>query len=445
MLDTIKDYLVSIGFDVNTNTLSQAKQAMDQMDNVVKRFATGAVAQFAIAGAAITSFVFAANVALGEFLSRLARTDLQMDMLARQMWTSKENATAFKNSLDAMGVSMQDLYLSPELLRNFMALRQQSFQMVPPAEYAEQMKGIRSIMFEFQRLKLEATYALQWIGYYLIKYIEKPLAQLKLGFKSFNDELVKSMPSWTKNIAQVLSWIVRLGLAAWEIRKAILAIGAAFMGFRLISLLSSPIGLMIAGMLALLLLIDDYNTYMSKDANGNHGEALFGGVWEELGKFKDTDIFKDITSSAKDFAKSIIDLIKALAELFKTVDAKTVKAFVEGLVDGFKIILGVVNSLIDAITTVIKLIGDFNNHDMKSFKKDSGIFNVFDSWKNFQDSGGFSALGNALFGSKQSTTSTSNDITQNFNVYGNDPDATAKAVYREADYGIWLRNLQGGR
>lgn len=271
MLDIIKEYLVGLGFNVDKNSLDQAKNAMGEAEKTVSKFAGASVTQFAVAGIAVTAFVATATIGIAKFLEGLAKTDLESQKLARQLWMSKDNAMAFNNTLKAMGANLQDLYLSPELAQNFIKLRQEAFNLRPPDEYAEQMKFIRSIVFEFQRLKLEATYAMQWIGYYLEKYLQKPLEQFKLGLKNLNDSIVKNMPSWTKQVAQVASWFVRLGLAAIKGGEAIIKLfnslpeslkiaTGAFVGFFAL-LKMGPIGWIIAGLTAILLLLDDFQTY----------------------------------------------------------------------------------------------------------------------------------------------------------------------------------------
>ena len=230
-LDIMKEYLVSLGFEVDKPTFDKSQRAIKTMDKAVSDFSgsvtksfvktgSSALKNFAIAEAAVSSFFVAANVGIAKYISGLAEADIKNEMFARKMWMNKENAIAYKNSLSALGADIQDLYLSPELLEKFNQLRQQSFEMGPPEEFAAQMKNVRAITFEFQRMKLEAAYAMQWIGYYLYKYLEKPITEVKKRLKDFNDKLTLNMPHWTKQVAEFVSWFVRLGEAGvWGIQK----------------------------------------------------------------------------------------------------------------------------------------------------------------------------------------------------------------------------------
>ncbi len=323
MLEVIKSYLVSLGFQVDGNSFNQTQQSIKTMDKAVGSFSSGAVKNLAVAGAAVTSFFVAAEVGIAKYVSGLAKADLQNEMFARRMWMSKDNAVAYKNSLSALGAELRDLYLSPELLKKFQELRSQAYEMAPPAEYSEQMKDIRDITFEFQRLKLEATYAMQWIGYYLTKYLEKPIGDIKKSMKKFNDSLSMDMPHWTKQIAQVLSWIVRLGAAgAWGIKGIVNALdelspktkiaGSAFLGFFAL-LKMGPIGWLIAGVTALLLLMDDFKTYQEG------GDSLFGKQWEDLenlkSKLDDDGAFKGFQESLDNIATSVGNILGDLTDI----------------------------------------------------------------------------------------------------------------------------------
>jgi hypothetical protein len=487
VLDVIKEYLVSLGFKVDDASLRQAQNAMNQADKFVRLFANSTVTQFAIAGAGVATFVAVANLGIAKFMESLAKSDLEYAKFARQMWTSKEQAKALKDTLDAMGVTMEDLYLSPELLQQFKELREQAFEMVPPDEYASQMKFIRSIGFEFQRLKLEATYAMQWIGYYLFKYLEKPLGNLKAFLKNFNDGLTKSMPEWTKQIAQVVSWFVRLGIAGVKAGQTIIELfqklpnsikiaGGAFVGlFTLLKM--GPIGWIIAGLMTLLLLLDDYYTYQ------NGGKSAFGGMWQEIDKFKDRlkddGTLDEFIQNLDELMKSVFDLVDAVVdlgiEIGKLLDtlaqAMGFKDFTDLLEQTLLVVLKKVNEAIRDITDGIKdltdlLKGDFESiwdramNKMNSGKKPSeksGLENFIDGILGqmpglgplFQGKQQYGNIGNTLQQSgmgyilpqSKVKVPVSSNMSNTFNIYGNDAYAIGVSVQR--NMGDLTRSTQG--
>jgi hypothetical protein len=310
MLDVIKEYLVSLGFKTDDSSLNTAKKAMKSAEDSVGSFSNSSVKNFAKAATAVVSFVATANLALGKFLVSLGQSDLQTEMFARRMWMFKDAAKAYQASIDALGVSIDDLYLSPELMDKFFELNKQAREMAVPAEeYNKQMQGVRDITFQFQRLKLEGMYALQWIGYYLTKYLAGPLGDTKDWLTKVNDEIQKDMPEWTKKVAMVASWVVRLGKAAWSVRSGLGAVLGVLAGFKMITLLMNPLGLFILGLTTLLLLIDDYNAF-ENDKSGK--SSVFNDLWRAVDKFKTS--LKD-NGYIKDFKTIIQDVLTLISRL----------------------------------------------------------------------------------------------------------------------------------
>lgn len=323
MLDVIKSYLVSLGYHVDVPSFQNAKGTMGEMEKVVSKFSDSSVLKFAAAGAAGTGFVSAAVAALQYFTVGVANADLQNEMFARRMWMSKDAAVSYKNSLDALGVSLQDLYLSPELMNKFTQLRQQASTMAPPGGFSEAMKGIRSITFEWQRFKLEASYAVYWVGYYLTKYLSGPMFGLKGGLKEINDSITANMPKWTKNVAQFLSWLTRLGnsayLAGKSIRdiwnslgdstKKVAGITAGF--FALLKM--GPVGWIIAGLTTLLLLLDDFYTYEQG------GKSALPKLWEWVDQFKkslqDDGTISDFKENLEDLSGNLLDVATNIGKI----------------------------------------------------------------------------------------------------------------------------------
>jgi len=345
VIETIKSYLVSLGFKVDNTSYQAATKAMGNAEQSVAKFAGGAVTSFAIAGAAVVSFVGAASIGIAKFVGELAQADLETEKLARKLWLGKDAAASYNNTLKAMGVTLEDLYLSPELMKNFQTLNQESKNLRPPTEFAEQMKLVRSVQFEFTRLKLEATYALQWIGYYFMKYMEGPIKQIKQTLSEINGIIVKTMPSWTKVIAQVMSWFARMGITTFRVFKDIIRIfndlgsaiprnlkliGAAI-GALAIIIQTGPLGIITATLTALILLLDDFYTYL------DGGESAFGPFWQKLIDFYDSlkgsGVFEDFKKGWKDAVETISELLdnakKEIADFYSNLENK-------GAIDNFK-------------------------------------------------------------------------------------------------------------
>ena len=148
-------------------------------------------------------------------------------------------------------------------------------------------------MFEFTRLKQEVSYAMTWVGYYLLKYLNRPLAEAQARFRAFNDSFVRNMASWTEKLARALVYIINIGLHFFDLIKSIITsvyelwnafpkgvkIAIAALGTLFAFVKMSPFGRMLALVSALFLLIDDYFGHFEGK------QALFGKYWEKLHVF----------------------------------------------------------------------------------------------------------------------------------------------------------------
>jgi hypothetical protein len=181
-------------------------------------------------------------------------------------------------------------------MARFNKLSQDGSQMMVGGDFKETMKNFRDLMFEFTRLKQEASYALNWVGYYLMKYLQKPLADIREKFKTFNDMVIKNMSVWTEKVARAIYYVIEVGRHLLEfimdigrhlknlwdsfpsgVKKAIAAITALQ-----VALSAGPLGRAIMLISTLLLLIDDYYGYMEGK------DALLGKYWDKLNNFLDT-------------------------------------------------------------------------------------------------------------------------------------------------------------
>jgi mRNA-degrading endonuclease YafQ of YafQ-DinJ toxin-antitoxin module len=417
-MDIIKEYLVSLGFKTNQSQFNEVKQSINTADKMVRNFFNTSTTQFnqvqnvmsqarevannfsnistehfntaqntivevektigrvsvsylrafIIAESIVVSFVQTTSIALAKFMDNLAQTQIRNEMFARQMYTTVDNATAVTNSLHAMGRSLEELYLSPELIKQFQQLRNEAFQLRPPIEYNAYMKQIRSVTFEFARLKLELTYLGQWVGYYLYKYLEPFISKFKAGMQSLNDNLTKNMPHWANEIAKVLAVVGRLGFALLTYYETLIKIfnaiptqikvlGGVFAGFFTL-LKMGPIGWMIAGLTSLLLLIDDYTTYESG------GKSAFAGLWEQFDSLKqglkDNGMMDSFKKDFKDLGDNVGNVVDNLKELIKQLGILSESLGILELIKGvFQILFKLFNCILVVITDVVKSLGFF--------------------------------------------------------------------------------------
>lgn len=319
--EVLKSYLVSLGVQIDKPGFNQMKTTLDQTTGVVSS-ATGSWAKnFVKASGIIATSIASVSASIVGLMTSVAKQDLAMEKYARNMMINKKSAVEMKTAIDALGESVQDIQLTPELFGRYKALISDGKQMKVGGDYEATMKNFRDLVFEFTRLKQEASYALQWVGYYLMKYLSKPLEDAKKSFKNINDSIIKNMPVWTDKVARALVYIINIGIHFWDLLKSIgktvkdiwmsfprgVKIATASLAGFFMLLKGHPLGRLITLMGTFLLLVDDYFGYMEGK------NAAMGGVWDKLNGFIDSSKikFKELGRELRPFWNQFIDSMES--------------------------------------------------------------------------------------------------------------------------------------
>lgn len=296
--DVIQEYLVSLGFKVDKPGFNELNSTINQTSQLVGQATGGWMKAFTKAGAVALTSLAGITTAMAGLAKRAAMSDIRMEGLARSMMVSKDVAWQMKQATDALGESVNDIALNPELLSRYTQLMSEGGTMRVGGDFKETMRGVRDLLFEFKRLKQEVSYAMTWVGYYIVKYLSRPLEEIRQRFSRFNDAFVKNMSNWTERIARGVTYLIDIGkhfveflisigkhaAHIWNgfssgIKGVIAVIGVAWGLLKM-----SPIGRLITLFGTLLLLVDDYFSYFEgKDsALGEYWEKLHDGiVWSE--------------------------------------------------------------------------------------------------------------------------------------------------------------------
>lgn len=297
----------------------------------LKTFSMGAIASMAAAVAAVVGFVVAGKKLI-DFIGDLAKQDIAYEKLSRQLWTTKENAKEVSMALETMGATMEDLWLSPTLMKQFTQLRKDSKTLALPKEYNDNIKIVQSIILEFKRLKQIGSLAFQWIGNYILKYAAGPLAEIKQGLHDLSEWFIKNIPGIAKTVGSIIGITVKILLTIakviaflWQVTSPIAAI------FRMMDKLPGPAKelLKTIALIALAILtgplaaMDDFNTAM------NGGKSIIGGFFKKIKSgmngIKDgwdyyynkaISIFQKIAQIAKDTWKDIMAPFNKIKEVW---------------------------------------------------------------------------------------------------------------------------------
>ncbi|EKQ56266.1 MULTISPECIES: hypothetical protein [unclassified Clostridium] len=413
--------------DVVLDAKDAAKGLAEEGGNAFKLFSAGALGPIAAVVAGVAAVTLAVR-GLAKFLNGLANQDIEYEKLSRQLWTTKENAKEVDMALKTLGVSMQDLWLSPTLLKQFNQLRQDSKALKLPKEYTDNLKVVQGIGLEFSRLRQLGQLAFQWIGNYILKYAAGPLKDIKAALHDFNDSLIKNIKPIAAVIGtsiglliKIIAVIIKVGTIFFKVLFPIVdlikLIGSAFEKLpestkksikdiiSILIILTNPLLLIIG-------LIDDLMTYFKG------GKSLTGTF---IDKFN-----KELDGSGKKI-KSVIDYFKNLKkEILNSDFVKWIESVGNSLGKKIKDIKnGDFKDLLGDISIKVK---DFSNPNMNKVVSNYATSNTSNT------------------SNTTTTTQNSHNTVTNENkvyVYGTDSNSTGKAVKNNLT-GITVRNLQGG-
>lgn len=420
---------------------NEAKGLLSKGGGAIKAFAsTGAGSLMLIVGAAVATM--AAIKKLASSLKELANDDIKFEKLSRQLWTTKENAREVGTALETLDASMEDLWLSPTLLKQFKELTSDLKNMKLPADFNKNIKVVQGLGLEFKRTKQMIGQFFKLIGSYVLKYIAGPLDEVRGKAHGMNDWLVQNLPKIAKVIGTIIGVLLRIIMIIGKIAtvitkilipitsiiKAISKLGNTFSKMpepvkKAVKIIVGLIMLILNPILLVIGLIDDIMTY-------------FRGGKSVIGSFIDKIVSK--SENAGKVIKSILSVIKAILtgglslvpwdnywkkakETFEKIKDKAketwdkVKEWSKGKLDKAK----------DFIAGTKEKINGFNS--------------------NISNNSTASYVTTNRSTSNNTTSNSNNKVTNhnNINVYGSsDSKSTANAVSNNLT-GISTRNLQG--
>lgn len=292
-----------------------AKGLLSKGGGAIKAFAsTGAGSLMLIVGAAVATMV--AIKKLVSSLKELANDDIRFEKLSRQLWTTKENAREISTALDTLDASMDDLWLSPTLLKQFKQLTGDLKNMKLPADFNKNIKVVQGLGLEFKRTKQMVGQFFKLIGSYVLKYIAGPLDEIRGKAHGMNDWLVQNLPKIAKVIGTIIGVLLRIIMiigkilgVLWKLTtpiryifKLIGKLGNAFTNMpepvkKAVKTITGILMLLLSPILLIIGLIDDIMTYF------RGGKSVIGSFIDKLTNKSET---------AGKIIKGIITTIKAI-------------------------------------------------------------------------------------------------------------------------------------
>ena len=285
-----EEYLIKVGFQLNKTQFGEMAKFLGKTGDDVSSLTSKITKNTVTSVATISTVLVSLAMSTAKFLESIAQADMDIEKLAKRRWMSEESTRSLENALSVMGESfdtLNDIALNPELRGQFVELYSLTKRLSAPGELQAQLKMIRSIMFEFKKFNLIMQYVMQNVAYYLSKFLGDKFQSVKKTMEDFNDWLIKNIPQISEKIAKFLYVAIRLletvGKVIYNIYnviknlliklpKDVKIFGAAIAAGGLIAL--KPFLAIIAALLFLILLLEDYYTYKAG------GKSAFQGMWE---------------------------------------------------------------------------------------------------------------------------------------------------------------------
>lgn len=370
----IEEYLVALGADVNNKEFADLNRVLNSAKNEVNKFSS---AQDAVSKSTLTmvrnlAIVPAALMAVAgatvKLIDNVAKSDVEYQKMAKDLWITKQNAKELSMTLDTMGENMNDVAWVPELREQFYRLRQEMQQLQTPGDANGQLRYIRTLNYEFQSFMLKVRMLREWVAYYLIKYLNGPLAKIGENLKKINSSFGTNIAAWGQKIAGFLATIISLASSVFRlftdifggvqrffdslpdnVRKMVVVLTAAGA-----LLLSGPIGMMIAGVSMAILLLEDFYAYV----DGRKSSKTFAPLWKFL-----TDDNNEASGTLTNIKNAIKDTLELLTKIVTGVFDEKTRNHLAGTVKSIaKGVISIAKGLSDIFSLITK-----NTNEADSF------------------------------------------------------------------------------
>lgn len=448
----MKEYLVKIGWDVDEQGFRKSIGIVNSLVGRLSGSALGIASTAVKASGLVASVLVTVNESLVSIVETTADLDLQTERLARQYWTTEQNARSFSTALEVLGKNTSDLmYMTAEEYSQFVELNQLGRSLEAPKGLDEYLKQVRGLNFEINRLKLIFQYGTRWVTYWISLFTGNDVETFTNKLRSLGDYIIKNIQPITQKIAKFFEAFYRLGKAGIRILSVLgktiiyvveLLDSQVTRTIAIIALLSkvilaSPLTMFISALVFLLLLIDDYMTWKRGgdsaldwtkfDESFSNLKTTFVDLKDSIQPVKDlldhiwNEIFGDLTpinllQKALEGVATVLDGIAAALGI--------VKAFFDDL-GNFGDVLSGKKSFSDYMENdqgkLWSAISNFFTHNEKDpiFGSEGSLSRLFSS----SSSGSFGSVRSGGFGSN-----TTNNQTNTINIYGNNAESIGNEV-----------------
>ena len=218
---------------VDKQSFAQADKSIKGVEQGLGKFAGSAVGGFVKVGAGAAALASAVVVAMAKFATGVAEADRKVGMLARRLYTTKENARSLSIAMKQMNVGsldeLREMAQDPESREQFMELKNLARSLENP-KATQALKEIRAMNQEWRKLMVRFEYFKIEIAGKLLQVFKqmKPTIQKVIDwFKPIVQGVQDMYASYQKAIPNIQKGIKYI----WSLLKPIFGFIRAFVMF----------------------------------------------------------------------------------------------------------------------------------------------------------------------------------------------------------------------
>lgn len=183
-IEVLKSYLVDLGFAVNQPQLRKFDGALKEAASAVGFRTAGIIKDVFKLQTALTGAFVSVSSGIVAMADHAAAADQKYRLLGLRMFMTQESARKLQIGLGALGASLEEVAWDPELNARFLKLADDQDRMAKGLgkNFAQTMRSIRDLRFEFTRLQVA-------VKYLSMQFVETLFARLGLTVGGVQEKL----------------------------------------------------------------------------------------------------------------------------------------------------------------------------------------------------------------------------------------------------------------
>lgn len=210
-ITSLKSYLVSLGFQANTEQFRQFERTLNTAGALVKTVTADIGGDLLKWQFGILGLFTAVGTAIVGTVDKIAMADQDYRLFGERMFMDTQQAKTLKVALDALGQPLNAIAFDPELHERFLQLQkdQKEMQAEMPADFEKTMRQMRDIRFEFTRLDVELQYIAASTAEAVFKGLGLGSGDFLQTLRNINEWIIKNLPQIVEKLKTFLVPILK--------------------------------------------------------------------------------------------------------------------------------------------------------------------------------------------------------------------------------------------